>query len=213
MADTKEYIKGDKNVFQAGSTQIKFVQMNFPSNKGEWEQEKKDLEKEFEYADFEEVESDHWKAKPETNEQPNFVNRLKTIIKKASEKNGQRIETNIRGHVGSYTYMIDADCFCKAIDDLEEYHSEKLLAFLGGSIENVEITKVGKFIGSVVRLCVVNDKSLLIKDIVFAFKDFYDNDSTIISKLSDKKLSPDESVLFGTFEGLLKKHKTQNNRQ
>lgn len=37
MAETKEYIKGDKNVFQKGSCQIKFVQNNFGQEQGEWQ--------------------------------------------------------------------------------------------------------------------------------------------------------------------------------
>ena len=57
MSDTKEYIKGDKHVHQAGSIMIKFAQYNVPEQKGDWKQqeqkEAEELEKEF--ADFEEV--------------------------------------------------------------------------------------------------------------------------------------------------------------
>ena len=57
MSDTKEYIKGDKHVHQAGSIMIKFAQYNVPGQKGDWKQqeekEAEELEKEF--ADFEEV--------------------------------------------------------------------------------------------------------------------------------------------------------------
>ena len=57
MSDTKEYIKGDKHVHQAGSIMFKFVQYNVPEQKGDWKQqeekEAEELEKEF--ADFEEV--------------------------------------------------------------------------------------------------------------------------------------------------------------
>ena len=57
MSDTKEYIKGDKHVPQAGSIMIKFAQYNVPGQKGDWKQqeekEAEELEKEF--ADFEEV--------------------------------------------------------------------------------------------------------------------------------------------------------------
>ena len=57
MSDTKEYIKGDKHVHQAGSVMIKFAQYNVPGQQGDWKrqeaQEAEELEKEF--ADFEEV--------------------------------------------------------------------------------------------------------------------------------------------------------------
>ena len=64
MSDTKEYIKGDKHVHQAGSVMIKFAQYNVPRQQGDWKrqeaQEAEELEKEF--ADFEEV-VDETKAK------------------------------------------------------------------------------------------------------------------------------------------------------
>ena len=57
MSDSKEYIKGDKHVHQAGSIMIKFAQYNVPGQKGDWKQQEEkeadELEKEF--ADFEEV--------------------------------------------------------------------------------------------------------------------------------------------------------------
>ena len=55
MGETKEYIKGDKHVHQAGSVMIKFAQYNVPGQKVDWKQqeekEAEELEKEF--ADFE----------------------------------------------------------------------------------------------------------------------------------------------------------------
>ena len=39
MGDTKEYIKGDKHVHQAGSIMIKFAQYNVPEQKGGWKQQ------------------------------------------------------------------------------------------------------------------------------------------------------------------------------
>ena len=39
MSDTKEYIKGDKHVHQAGSIMIKFAQYNVPEQKGDWKQQ------------------------------------------------------------------------------------------------------------------------------------------------------------------------------
>ena len=45
MSDTKEYIKGDKHVHQAGSIMIKFAQYNVPEQKGGWmQQEEKEAE-------------------------------------------------------------------------------------------------------------------------------------------------------------------------
>lgn len=39
MGDTKEYIRGDKHVHQAGSVMIKFVQYNVPGQQDDWERQ------------------------------------------------------------------------------------------------------------------------------------------------------------------------------
>ena len=49
MGDTKEYIKGDKHVHQAGSVMIKFAQYNVPGQKGDWKQQE---DKEAEYEEL-----------------------------------------------------------------------------------------------------------------------------------------------------------------
>ena len=55
MGDTKEFIKGDKHVHQAGSVMIKFAQYNVPGQKGDWKQQEKEAEElEREFAEFEE---------------------------------------------------------------------------------------------------------------------------------------------------------------
>ena len=40
MGDTKEYIRGDKHVHQAGSVMIKFIQYNVPGQQSDWKQQK-----------------------------------------------------------------------------------------------------------------------------------------------------------------------------
>ena len=39
MGDTKEYIRGDKHVHQAGSVMIKFAQYNVPGQQDDWERQ------------------------------------------------------------------------------------------------------------------------------------------------------------------------------
>lgn len=39
MGDTKEYIRGDKHVHQAGSVMIKFIQYNVPGQQRDWKQQ------------------------------------------------------------------------------------------------------------------------------------------------------------------------------
>jgi len=86
MSDTKEYIKGDKHVHQAGSLVVKFVQYNMPgrqaahgqqgsnARQGDWErqqaQEAEEAEKEF--AEFKEMveDTDGIREKTVGSEQP-----------------------------------------------------------------------------------------------------------------------------------------------
>lgn len=136
-----------------------------------------------------------------------FADRVKAIVRKAATKNGQRVESNARGHAGAYIYHIDAEAFCKAMDEMVSSYGQDLQAFLGGSLRCVQVTKVCMFIGHVIRMSTINDTSLQMSDILFAFEDYYDNLQTVKAKLGDKKTTSDQNVLLGTFQGLLKKYK------
>lgn len=141
------------------------------------------------------------------NVQETFVDRVKGIVRKAATKNGQRVESNARGHVGAYIFHIDAEVFCRAMDEMASSYGQDLQAFLGGSLNCVQVTKVCLFIGHVIRMNTINDTSLQMSDILFAFEDYYDNLQTVKAKLGDKKTTSDQNVLLGTFQGLLKKYK------
>lgn len=146
------------------------------------------------------------KPKPKPASQETFAERAKAIIRKAATKNGLRIETCAKGHAGAYLYYIDDEAFCMAMDDLVKLHYQKLEEFLGGSMNCVQVTKMCSFLGHVIRMHIINDTILQMADIVFAFEDYYNNAQTVKAKLGDKKTTYDQNVLFGTFEGLLKKH-------
>ena len=158
-----------------------------------------------EIASEAEVQTTKVKAAPVVQE--TFADRVKAIMRKAATKNGQRIETTAKGHAGAYIYNIDAEAFCKAMDEMANSYEQKLKEFLGGSMNCLQVTKVCFFIGHVIRMNVINDTNLQMADIVFAFEDYYDNALTVKAKLGDKKTTSDQNVFFGTFEGLLKKHK------
>ena len=139
--------------------------------------------------------------------QETFADRVKAIVRKAATKNGQRVESNARGHAGAYIYHIDAEAFCKAMDEMVSSYGQALQAFLGGSLNCVQVTKVCMFIGHVIRMHVINDTNLQMADILFAFEGYYDNLQTVKAKLGDKKTTSDQNVLLGTFQGLLKRYK------
>ncbi len=134
-----------------------------------------------------------------------FTDRVKAIVRKAASKNGQRIETKSRGHSGAYTFYINDECFCAAIDEMEEVYPEKMLEYLGGSIWNLEAKKVCPFIGRVIKMNIINNEQMQLNDVSFALEDYFKS-STVKSSLSRSVSSDEAEVLLGTFKGILKKH-------
>lgn len=147
------------------------------------------------------------KPKAQSVVQETFADRTKAIMRKMATKNGQRIESKARGYAGAYIYYIDAEAFCSAMDDMVSMYGEKLEAFLGGTMYCLQVTKVCFFIGHVISRQIINDSQLQLADIFFAFEDYYTL-STVQAKLSIRSCTDEESVLLGTFEGLLRKHKS-----
>lgn len=135
-----------------------------------------------------------------------FADRVKAIMRKTATKNGQQIETSAKGHAGVYLYYINAEAFCKAMDEMVSTYGEKLKELLGGTLNCLQVTKVCFFIGSVVRMHVINDVNLQTVDMLFAFEGYYDNLQTVKAKLGDKKATSDQNVVLGYFEGLLRKY-------
>ena len=140
--------------------------------------------------------------------QESFAERVKDIMRKAATKNGEIMKSNARGHECEYTFYVNADAFCKAMDEMVAAYSDKLKALLGGTLATVQVTKVCFFIGQVVRMQVVNDEKLQAVDLLFAFEDYYSNLQTVQARLGDRNKSDDQDVALGTFQGLLKKHKS-----
>lgn len=137
-----------------------------------------------------------------------FAERVKAIMRKAATKNGQTIKSNARGHEREYKFYVDADAFCKAMDEMAAVYPDRLQVMLGGSLATVQVTKVCAFIGHVIRMQVINDERLQAVDLLFAFEDYYSNLQTVQARLGDRNKSDDQDVALGTFQGLLKKHKS-----
>ena len=142
---------------------------------------------------------------PDVDEdQESFVDRVKDIITKAAEKNNKEITSNARGRAYTYHYYINKEKFCNAMDKFAVDKPEMLEKYLGDTLHNVNVGVVAKFIGRVIDMEIINNNLLQRVDILFAFEDYYPNATTVKNKLSDKNLSPDDKLLFGTFEGYLK---------
>lgn len=213
MSDTKEYIKGDKHVHQAGSIMIKFAQYNVPGQKGDWKQqeekEAEELEKEF--ADFEEVveekaEDKKPKVKPDQPPADVFVNRVKAIVMKASEKNGQTIKTNTRAWQGEYVFFVDGKRIAKMMDDLRKNNEAKINEFLSVTSKYDGVMIVAPFIGRLLQIEGLMSRDLQRTDMEFAFAPYYNNAASAVKRMSDKLDSAEANMLFGLLQGLLKKY-------
>jgi len=146
-------------------------------------------------------------------EDDDFIDRVKAIITKAAEKNNQTIKTNARGHAREYVFYIDSQLFCRTMDAFAREHSDKLMQYLEGDIHCIQVTKVCHFIGHILRMYIINDQSLQMADLLFAFKKYYTL-STVKAKLSKQtEETYEEKLLFESFRSVSRRYKTQNNSE
>lgn len=216
MSDTKEYIKGDKHVHQAGSIMIKFAQYNVPGQKGDWKQqeekEAEELEKEF--ADFEEVVDEtaennnapKVKVKPDLPPADVFVNRVKAIVLEMAKKNGETIPAKPRGQAAEYVFFVDGDRIVKMMDDLRKNYEVKINEFLSGTKKYGGVMIVAPFIGGILKMEELRARDLQLTDLEFAFIPYYNKPASAVRRLSDKMDSAEAKMLFGLLEGMLKKY-------
>ena len=215
MGDTKEYIKGDKHVHQAGSIMIKFAQYNVPERKGDWKQqeekEAEELEKEF--ADFEEVVDEtaetnepKVKVKPELPPADVFVNRVKAIVLEMAKKNGEKIPAKPRGQTAEYVFFVDGQRLAKMMDDLRKNHENKINEFLSTSSKYDGVMIVAPFIGKLLQIEELRARDLQFTDLEFAFTPYYNKPASAVKRMSDKLDSAEAKIVFGLLKGLLKKY-------
>ena len=216
MSDTKEYIKGDKHVHQAGSVMIKFAQYNVPGQKGDWkrqeEKEAEELEKEF--ADFEEVADEtaednnapKVKVKPDLPPADVFVDRVKAIVLEMAKKNGETIKTNTRAWQGEYVFFVDGKRIAKMMDDLRKNYEAKINEFLSITSKYDGVMIVAPFIGKLLQIGELRARDLQFTDLDFAFTPYYNKPASAVKRMSDKLDSAEANMLFGLLKGMLKKY-------
>ena len=220
MGDTKEYIKGDKHVHQAGSIMIKFAQYNVPEQKGGWKQqeekEAEELEKEF--ADFEELVDEtaednnapKVKVKPDLPPADVFVNRVKAIVLEMAKKNGETIPAKPRGQAAEYIFFVDGQRLAKMMDDLRKNHENKINEFISRHFKSNKydgVMTVAPFIGGLLELEEIKARGLQLTDLEFAFEPYYNSASSAVRRLSAKLESDEAKVLYGLLIGFQKRHK------
>jgi len=219
MSDTKEYIKGDKHVHQAGSIMIKFAQYNVPEQKGDWKQqeekEAEELEKEF--ADFEEMVDEtaednnapKVKVKPDLLPADVFVNRVKAIVLEMAKKNGETIPAKPRGQAAEYVFYVDGQRIAKMMDDLRKNHEGKINEFISRHFKVKRyngVMTVAPFIGGLLKIDDFATRGLQLTDLEFAFKPYYENPASAVRRLSEELDSEEAKMLYNLLIGLKKKY-------
>lgn len=219
MADTKEFIRGNKYVVEKGGTLLHFQQNVFSDSKSNWKQERKEAEQmEKEFAQYEEVVEEP--AEPvETAEvkqeqsQENllsdvdrFMDRVKAILTKAAEKNGETITVNAKGWSGQYTFYVDAVRISKMLDDLRQNSEQKVKEYLDLFKGCTSVSAVAPFVGEILDIEELRVKELQKSDMKFAFEPFYGMTATAVSKLSSKVGKTESEMLINTLKGLLRKY-------
>lgn len=218
MAETKEFIRGNKYVVERGGTLLHFQQNVFSDSKSNWKQERKEAEQmEKEFAQYEEVVEEPAEADAAVVEQESsqenllsdvdrFIDRVKAIFAKAAEKNGEKITVNAKGWSGQYTFYVDADRVSKILDDLRQNSEQKVKEYLELFKGCTSVSAVAPFVGEILDIEELRVKELQKSDMKFALEPFYGMTATAVSKLSSKVGKTESELLINTLKGLLKKY-------
>ena len=217
MSDTKEYIKGDKHVHQAGSIMIKFAQYNVPGQKSDRKQqeEKEAEELEREFADFEEMvdetaEGDEpkVKVKPDLPPADVFVNRVKDIVMEMAKKNGEKIPAMPRGQAAEYEFFVDGQRISKMMDELRKNYESKINDFLSFHVKSKKydgVMIVAPFIGGLLEMEDLRARELQYTDLEFAFVPYYRSAASAVRRLSEKMESAEAKMLYSLLISIKKK--------
>lgn len=138
-----------------------------------------------------------------------FVNRVKDIVTKAAEKNGQQIDAKPNGWSVPYIYNIDAKRICDIMDDLRKNHERYITNVIKVYPNPVGTTLIGAFIGKILKIEGIACSELQFSDMNFAIKYFYNDVQDPSKRLSDKfkkEVKSEGELLINTFVGLMKKH-------
>lgn len=218
MAETKEFIRGNKYVVERGGTLLHFQQNVFSDSKSNWKQERKEAEQmEKEFAQYEEVVEEPAEADAAVVEQESsqenllsdvdrFIDRVKAIFAKAAEKNGETITVNAKGWSGQYTFYVDADRISRMLDDLRQNSKQKVKEYLDLFKGCTSVSAVAPLVGEILDIEELRVKELQKSDMKFALEPFYGMTATAVSKLSSKVGKTESELLINTLKGLLKKY-------
>ena len=160
---------------------------------------------------------EHPESKPQRDDEAveNFVNRVKRIMLKAEDRNGEEIEYKDNKHNKcSYKFWFEGKLFGKVMDEVKEKYPELIIGYLDGKTGDnaIGVTKICPFIGRIVDMKIFNDDNLRKKDLEPAFryvigeKNEKGKKRSFIQKMSLTKDIEDKPI-FNTIKSLFEEQK------
>ena len=160
---------------------------------------------------------EHPELKPEDEDETveNFVSRVKQIMLKAEDRNGESIEFEDNKHNKcTYKFEVDGKLFSAIMDEIQDKHPDLIIDYLDGKLGDsaVGVTKVCPFIGCVVNMHIFNRDDVRNKDFEPAFQFIYGEKNekgqnrSFIQKMSETKEIKDKPV-FKTIKTIFEEHK------
>lgn len=216
-----DIVYGDKIVFGNNSQMIKIEIKSYSGSESNKDEESPNTGVvETEEAVFEEVDekpqeegtkvtANSITPPPQISNVDLFVNRVKDIVTKAAEKNGQQIDAKPNGWSVPYIYNIDARRICDIMDDLRKNYEHYIANVINAYPNPVGTTLIGAFIGRILKIEGLACSKLQYSDLNFALKYFYNDVKDPSKRLSDKfndEVKSEGDLLINTFIGLMKKH-------
>ena len=216
-----DIVYGDKIVFGNNSQMIKIEIKSYSGSESNKDEESPNTGVvETEEAVFEEVDekpqeegtkvtANSITPPPQISNVDLFVNRVKDIVTKAAEKNGQQIDAKPNGWSVPYIYNIDARRICDIMDDLRKNYEHYIANVINAYPNPVGTTLIGAFIGRILKIEGLACSKLQYSDLNFSLKYFYNDVKDPSKRLSDKfndEVKSEGDLLINTFIGLMKKH-------
>lgn len=163
---------------------------------------------------------EHPESRPQGEDETveNFVDRVKRIMLKAEDRNGEKIEYEDNKHnTCTYEFKVEGKLFGQVMDEVKEKYPELIISYLDGKTGDnaIGVTKVCPFIGRIVDMQIINDSYLRKKDLepafqfVFGEKNEKGQNRSFIQKMSETK-DIKEKPIFDTIKMLIEEQKKRN---
>ena len=138
-----------------------------------------------------------------------FAERVKEIMLKAEQDNGQRKDNNARSYTTTYTYHVDGKGFGLVMDELLADYEHVINGYLNGATAETAgtIKYVCPFIGYILDTHLYSADKMPKNEFKKVLEQVYGKGTSAVAKMSDKNPSNEAEVLYKTAKEIMEKHK------